>query len=145
MSDSRLADELAIRNLVARYADAATRRDAKAWASLWAEDAEWLLLGNAARGRDEIVALLQSFLARLSFVVQIPGSGSVDVGDGCARGRWTVTEHAKGADGAALRTLGVYEDEYVRVAGEWRFQRRRLHVLYMGPPDLGAEPHPVDS
>jgi ketosteroid isomerase-like protein len=39
-------DELAIRALVARYADAVCRRDPDAWAATWAEDCKWDLGGG---------------------------------------------------------------------------------------------------
>ena len=38
-NDTPVADELAIRELVARYADAVARRDDDAWAATWTEDA----------------------------------------------------------------------------------------------------------
>ena len=34
----RIADELGIRNLVARYADCIARNDTDGWAETWAED-----------------------------------------------------------------------------------------------------------
>ena len=44
-------DELAIRALVARYADAACRRDPDAWAATWAEDCRWDLGGGGSWDR----------------------------------------------------------------------------------------------
>ena len=38
VGDSMLADELAVRALIERYADAVNRRDATDWAALWTED-----------------------------------------------------------------------------------------------------------
>ena len=55
MGTERIADELAIRDLVNRYSDAVVRRDAKAWGDTWAENAEWYILGNSICGRVEIV------------------------------------------------------------------------------------------
>ena len=46
-----LTDENQIRDLVARYADAVTRRDEKAWAETWTEDGEWQVMGRTASGR----------------------------------------------------------------------------------------------
>ena len=49
-----VASELEIRGLVARYADAVSRRDEDAFGATFATDGEWQLLGNkqTAIGRD---------------------------------------------------------------------------------------------
>ena len=46
---TNLEDELALRNLMARYVDAVNRYDADAWIATWAEDGVWNLLGNPRR------------------------------------------------------------------------------------------------
>ena len=52
------ADELAIRNLLARYGDAVCRRDPAAWIATWATDCTWDLGGGrVTHGRDETFAL----------------------------------------------------------------------------------------
>ena len=142
MDEARAADEVAIRGLVARYADAVVRRDEGAWAATWAEDAEWHILGNPTRGRGEIVALWSKLMAGFPWVAQLPNSGVVDVDGDRATGRWYITELGKGPDGSASLTLGVYHDEYRRIADQWYFARRRFDVLYGGPPDLSAKPNP---
>ena len=136
-------DELAIRNLVARYADAVNRRDEALWRSTWAADGEWLILGYQPHGRDEVVALWRELMGAFSFVLQLIHSGNVDIGDDRATGRWYMSEVWKRADGTAGLTVGVYQDFYAHAEGEWRFSRRRIDLLYMGPPDLSAEPIPL--
>jgi hypothetical protein len=144
MGASPLADELAIRNLVARYADAVGRRDEADWARTWADDGEWHVLGNAARGREECVALWRRLMGGLDFVVQLPASGFVSVAGDRATGRWWVTEHGKLGGGGFL-SIGVYDDAYRRVGDDWRFAVRRFHGLYAGPPDMSGEPRPLPS
>ena len=57
-------DELAIRALVARYADAVCRRDPDAWAATWAEDCRWDLGGPLASGRAETLDLWRTAIAK---------------------------------------------------------------------------------
>ena len=143
MSDSRVADELAIRNLVARYAEAVSSRNREQWAATWTDDAQWNVMGMSSKGRDDTVALWEKLIGGLVFVVQLAGSGQVEFPDGeadRATGRWQVTEHGKFASGDAIFTVGLYKDECVRVDGEWRFKTRSFHPLYIGPPDLSAQP-----
>ena len=40
---SNLQDELALRDLMARYVDAVNRSEAAAWGATWAEDGVWSL------------------------------------------------------------------------------------------------------
>ena len=143
MSD-RVADELAIRALVARYAEAVSSRNREQWAATWTEDGEWSVMGQTSKGRDETVALWEKLLGSLEFIVQLANSGHVefDETDGNrATGRWQISEHGKFTGGGVIFTLGFYKDECVREDGEWRFKTRSFHPLYFGPPDLSAPTH----
>jgi len=142
MDGRRIADELEIRNLVARYADAVTRGEQDRWAATWARDGQWQVIGQTARGREDAVALLAKLTANFALLVQHAPSGVVEVEGERGRGSWQVTEYGKLVDGRALLTIGVYDDEYVREDGAWRFASRRFQLLYAGPPDLSAQPHP---
>ena len=75
------ADELAIRNLLARYGDAVCRRDAAAWIATWAAECTWDLGGGRiTHGRDETFALWQKSIAKYPWVAQLPASGTGRVG-----------------------------------------------------------------
>jgi uncharacterized protein (TIGR02246 family) len=137
-----ITDELSIRNLVARYADAVNRRDTDAWAATWSKGGEWNVMGNPAKGREAVVALFQQLMGGLSWVVQLPYSGTIEVAGDEGGGRWYLGEFMKRVDGTASSNVGVYHDRYVREGGEWFFARRRFDALYMGPPDLSADPNP---
>lgn len=139
---SRVADELEIRNLVARYAVAVTRADRDAWAATWADDGEWNVVGQSARGRQDLVALLEKLTAVFTCVVQHAHSGVVELDGDRARGSWQITEHGKLTNDMALFTIGVYSDEYVREKGAWRFASRRFRMVYSGPPDLSGAMNP---
>lgn len=140
MSDSKLADELAIRGLIERYADSVNRRDATDWAALWTEDGVWEVFGTEIAGRDAVVGAWSGAMKTFSFVFHVAHSAVIEVeGDG-ARGRWTVSEQLIGADGTPGILLTLYHDEYRREAGEWKIARRRLQPMYQGPPDLSGTP-----
>jgi len=143
MSDSQREDERAIRRLVARYCHAIAERDDVAWAATWAEDGEWLVLGAAVRGREQILAHYQKLVASTRWVVQVAHDGIVDVEGDTARGRWLILEFLQWGNGTGGQNVARYRDSYARGAdGEWRFARRELHATYLGPPDLSADPPP---
>ncbi|MDJ0851986.1 MAG: nuclear transport factor 2 family protein [Myxococcota bacterium] len=138
MTEGPIRDELAIRNLVARYADSITRSDHGDWASTWAPDGEWHVLGQTASGREACLKRLEELLSALAFVVQIPASGVIELDGDTGTGRWTLTEHGKFVGGDAFFSIGTYDDRYTRIDGRWHFRSRHFTTLYMGPPDLSA-------
>lgn len=140
MDVERIAAELEIRDLVARYAAAVTTRDAATWAATWADDGEWEVLGRSARGRQDVVALFEKLISGLPFVTQQASDGRIRVDGDRATGAWQITEFAKMPGGGSLLNLGTYDDECVRENGVWRFAVRRFRPLYIGPPDLSGEP-----
>ena len=139
MDVERIAAELEIRELVARYATAVTARDTETWAATWTDDCEWYVVGRSAQGRQDAVALFEKLVSGMPFVSQQATDGQIRVDGDRATGTWQIIEHAKLPAGALLN-LGTYDDQYVREDGVWRFAVRRFHMLYMGPPDLSGEP-----
>lgn len=123
---SATEDRLAIRELVAAYADAVNRRDAGRWGSLWAEDATWDLMGRTVAGRTAIVALWEGAMAGYAFVGFFCDLGHLDLDGDRATGRVWTHETLETTDGTLTRPLGRYDDRYVRVDGQWRFAERRF-------------------
>ena len=123
-----MTDEEAIRQLVARYADAVTRRDEDAWSATWTNDGVWDLGNKHAEGRDEIVELWRASMAAFETVIQLVHQGTIDVERDDAVGRWYLHEESTRA-GARMRYFGAYADEYRRTADGWRFARRRYTLL----------------
>jgi ketosteroid isomerase-like protein len=130
----RVGDELALRNLVARYADAVTRMEADALRELFTPDGHWIVTGHGEpRGHDEIVAFLEGLLANWNGIVHALLSGTVtlDTTDPFrATGRWYISEFGQMKSGDEVFFAGVYHDEYQRDAGVWRFARRRYDSLF---------------
>jgi len=140
---STLEDELALNKLMARYVDAANRRDGEAWASTWAEDASWVLMGMEITGRDSILGLWKQVLEGFEFAILMPGSGQVVIDGDTATGHWYLQEFTRDLQGEALAALSRYTDSYVKLNGEWLFARREYNFLYRGPADLSGEHTPL--
>ena len=147
MAERDVAAELAIRELVARYSEAVSRGDAKAFAATWAEDGEWLLLGQRAVGPEATTAQWQRLVRGFEFVVQLCHGGIIEVEGATASGRWQISEYGLGRDGSSFFSLGFYSDRYVCSDAGWRFQSRHFEAAYAGPMDLsgGAATLPGDS
>ncbi len=136
----------AIQRLLHRYVDAVIHRDGVLWGSTWADDATWDLgRGRLVEGKQAIVDLWYQAMATMHAVVQVVHSGDVRYGDAAhpadvdrASGRWYINEWFRRADGSNHVLLAHYDDDYVRVDGEWLFSRRFLQSHYSGPPDLSA-------
>jgi ketosteroid isomerase-like protein len=141
----RVADELAIRDLVARYSDAVIRADSEAWAATWAEGASWRVGPSESHGREAIVETWTRLMGIFDRVRQITEQGTVEIEGDRARGRWYVTEYGWPRQGAPNLLFGVYHDAYARIDGAWRFTRRRFDLLYTGPPDLTGRNHPFPT
>ena len=133
MLTQSIADEQQIRNLVHRYADAASRRDPAGVVSTFTADGVWQAaeLGRF-QGRDAMVAFFTSMLKGWNVFLQGLMSGVVVLdatNPDRAAGRWFVQEIGQRTEGANLTIAGVYHDEYVRDAGAWRIMRRRYEPL----------------
>jgi hypothetical protein len=128
-----IEDELAIRDLAARYIDGVNRRDATVWGATWSEQGAWELLGHRVEGRTAIVQFWEAAMANFSFAFMHLGSGTIEIDGRSASGRWYLTEHLVGTDGVAQQVFGMYEDRYVREGGEWLFAERRYKILRQTP------------
>jgi hypothetical protein len=131
---SRVADELAIRALVARYIDAVNRRDEAAWSATWAARGAWEIMGHRVEGRAEVTAFWRAAMAGFPFAFMQLGSGTLEfTGEDTASGRWYLSEHLEQPDGGRVQVLGCYEDRYTREDGAWCFAERRYAILRQAP------------
>ena len=122
---------------MSRYCHAIQERDDAAWDDTWADDAEWVVLGQTVRGRAAISAHYRKLVSGVRWVVQHASNGIIEVQGGTARGRWLVVEYLQGAGGGGGPNVARYRDDYRRCPdGRWRFARRELVVTYFGSADL---------
>ena len=128
-------DDLAIRNLVARFADVCTVDDADGFRALWAPDGVWEISApfpGRAEGVDRIVSLYGQLRSPHATFVQMPHSGVIHVDGDAARGRWVMQELGRNPDtGINYNNYGLYLDTLVRRDGGWRFSSRSYQYLWV--------------
>ena len=143
LTSESVIDELAIRELAARFSDAVNRRDGAQIAELFIPEGRWNVPGVPETvGHAAIESAFGALVGQFPFLVQLLHSGVVELDGERATARWYLSEHARGADGGGSLFVGYYEDELVRSAGEWRFQVRTFHFLYRGRDELPGRPYP---
>ena len=135
MSDpiAAAADELAVRNLIARAALFADGPDVDAYVALFTEDATWAMPGAPRHGHDDIRAGSQ---ARRAAGDIGPGShtrhmvSNVAVtldGDAAdADSSWTFFVDTDTAPRVQL--MGTYRDRLVRTADGWKISHRAITI-----------------
>jgi len=145
-----VVEELALRDLVARYADAVSRQDSATVAACFAADGVWSVGGyGEPAGHAEIAAFLDGLLDSWEVIVHALLSGRVHLDPtdhDRATGRWYISEFGRRSDATEVFFAGVYHDEYVREAGLWRFARRRYDSMFRRVgDDLTTSPFPPDA
>ena len=119
-----------IQHQLNRYSDAVNRRDWKALATLFAEDAIWEGMGELVmrfEGRDAITHGFAVIIEPMSMFVQMNAPAVIEVHGDQASARSTIHELGDvPADGTRFEIYGRYEDELVRHKGEWLFHHRRF-------------------
>ena len=133
MCDQHFEEQQAIRALLERYCDGVNQRDAEIWGSTWSEDAVWELPHldmERLTGRDTIVAAWLEAMKMFPLVNMMAMPGMIRVEGDRATMRSYTDEVAVTQDGTELRPRGQYDDECVKVAGEWKFSRRVFTVLH---------------
>ncbi len=128
-----LEDQLAIRELFARYAWAYDCRDFEAVRRTFVADGVMIAAGRDRRkGRDEIVSWLRKHIEahHLDKVMQHHVQHLVLDGDVAmcrAWSYWLVPVHIIGG-GCLVGSFGWYEDELVKQDGQWLFSQRAFYV-----------------
>jgi hypothetical protein len=119
-----LEDEAAIRDLAARFADAATRGDHVTIRSLFMPDGIFTIgepFAVTSRGVDEIGALIHMLRDGKDFFVQFVHSGLIQLDGNMASARWLLREVGLGpAKSGHGKSEGKGECESERITGAWR-------------------------
>jgi uncharacterized protein (TIGR02246 family) len=115
-------DEAAIRGLIAGYALALDVGDVDGCVQLFTADAEFAVYGRSFAGHDGIAKMFRDAPRGL----HLTGVSRIDVRDNTAAARSQVL-FVRAGD-LHLRPA-LYDDELVRVDGQWRFRRRRCRFV----------------
>jgi hypothetical protein len=115
-------DEAEIRDLIAAYALALDADDIDGCVTLFVPDAEFSVYGRPFGGVGDIAAMFRDAPRGL----HLTGVSRIDVRGDTATARSQVL-FVRAAD-LQLRPA-LYDDDLVRVAGRWRFRRRRCQFV----------------
>jgi hypothetical protein len=136
-----LEDIEAIKKLKARYcAYCDDHYNADGLASLFTEDAIWDGGEHLSRnvGREAIRTFFQGSPNRLPFAIHHVTNPLIEVHGDTASGRWYLFQPCTRADGnRAVWLAAQYDEEYVRVDGEWKFRRITITPAFYTPYDQG--------
>jgi len=133
---NRIAADFMIRQLHARYVDAAWRKDGDALAGCFTESGQWLIAGMKFQGRVQIAAGFNQFIEVSHCALMNVAAPRVLFDGQQANGKIQVSEIIQRKHGPAIRTIGYYHDSYCFEDGRWLFSSRRLALNYRGNLDL---------
>jgi hypothetical protein len=148
-----LEDEAAIRDVTARFADAATRGDHETIRSLWKPDGVFMIgepFAVTCKGIDEIDALLHKLRDGKDFFVEFIHSGLIQLDGNTASARWLVREvglgPAKSGPGKSYyNNFGFFIDELQKVDGKWLFKTRTYPYLYLDTDPFTGKAVPLNA
>jgi uncharacterized protein (TIGR02246 family) len=124
-----LEDRVAIQELNGTYADGVVRIDAATWATVWADDAEWDLMGHQTKGKEAIVAFWNGAMSGLEAVSFHCVPCMIEVTGNTARARVQTQEILKPKEGKPRHVGGLYEDELAKIDGRWLFTSRKFKII----------------
>ena len=146
----RVEDDLAIRDLIARFADTCTRGDLEAFSKLWTPPGNnkpiWTLsepFPMSAAGIDEIMDMFRKLRDPRDFFVQLVHTGVLDIKGDRATGRWILREVAKGPGETYYNNFSQYEDVMEKLGGKWYFARRDYHYMFLDSEPFNGKVFPT--
>jgi ketosteroid isomerase-like protein len=121
-------DRQTIRELLETYSDAVTRQDIDTYLACWAENCRRRGSGGECEGKDELRTHWHGIFQAVEQMVFFTQLASLTVDGSRAVARSYCLEIMKLRDGPTKQLVGEYDDELVRVGGDWLFSERRYRV-----------------
>ena len=122
----RLEDIEAIRQLKGKFAHYADTQDTDGFMNLVADDAVWEFgPWGHFEGKEEIRKFTDDVtIASHSFMLHIFYNISIEVNGDTAKGKWYFLVPATNSKKECAEWLaGIYDEQYIKVNGEWKFKR----------------------
>lgn len=123
-----LLDRIAIQELRYNYCRHLDAESWDEWLALFTEDIAYDASAvpgmGVYEGKDALAEFVDEVLSSASeYSAHHAFHPIIDIDGDEAEGRWVLDEVAVGTDGSVVWMQGVYEDEYRRVDGEWKFAK----------------------
>ena len=134
-----LEDVEEIKRLKVRYCHSVDAYDAEWTTSLFTDDGVFDFVGrDPTEGREALLEFYKKGRERLPFYVHMVMNPVIEVDGATATGIWYLFEPCTlGDTGRAVWGSGRYDDEYVKVDGQWRFKNVKLSIFFWTPFDEG--------
>ena len=125
---AQLEDIEAIKKLKANYCLHVDHGNEEGWVSLFTEDAVWDSdKFGRYQGREAIRGLFRQIPEMLHFAIHYVMNPIIEVDGNRATGIWYLLEPCTFAKGKqAAWGAARYDEEYVKVGGQWKFKRLKL-------------------
>jgi hypothetical protein len=134
---AELCDRASIQELRFRYHVAVNEKQLESIPLLFAEGAEVEFEGiGSARGIDAIETLYREVVGQSPFIKQFIHNHVITLAGDTASGL-SYLDARTVRDGASILVSARFDDEYVRMGEEWRFQALRLKIDFAVPISEG--------
>jgi 3-phenylpropionate/cinnamic acid dioxygenase small subunit len=138
MSDERVGDQLAIRQLLATYTWALNDRDWTAWRAAFSDDAavDYSTAGGPVGPVDDAVSWIKDSIGGLEKAISHGGNEVVDfVDDDTANVRsiYKMILQVGSDEPTFMEACGWYIDVATRTPDGWRLASRTEHMAYVRP------------
>jgi uncharacterized protein (TIGR02246 family) len=126
-----VSDQDDLATLIALYCHFCDDGRFDAFAELFTEDAEFVVMGKVHVGRDAIRTFMEAAQPPQRRGKHITSNSvlEVDPSGERAEGKTDYLFVARSGDGFAIQSVGRYHDQFVKHAGQWRFARREIIFL----------------
>ncbi len=124
---SKVEDQLAIRELAARYNRAFDYGDPDAWAACFTADGTFNMGSKTlAAGSEALLAFAKKVIPTMS-IKHCTTDAIVEVdGDNATHDAYLIVLNTK--DKVHVADSGRYQDRVVKINGEWKFQQRVVEI-----------------